>query len=276
MKRELPVITIEGTEFMVDVNAFKLHEKDNPENVISFEDMRDVDDGYVFSYSPGRRNIPPLFGRDSNRSITVKIPEWVALDPVGMAEKYGLTPEKLQGKTDFDVMVDQEALNRRINEGMLPTVRIADHIFYVDLRMNMLRPKDDFASNGIVFSEIESYNLEITDEYLIPYNPLTHEFQDIDCERITEYPKDLIAVRFPCEWVLDPIGWNRCSGMDELCDLKYIGPQSHFNAETIPWEKTFLCDIIKENRLQQGKQVEDKGIQPDSDEEQQLKKGCKR
>ena len=49
---------------------------------------------------------------------------------------------------------NQEAYDMRVNKGMLPTIDIAGHTFYVDIRMDMLRPKDDFLSKGIVFSDI--------------------------------------------------------------------------------------------------------------------------
>ena len=50
MERELPTINIEETDFFVDVSKFELKEKSNEQNVIPFEDMRDVGDGYVFEY----------------------------------------------------------------------------------------------------------------------------------------------------------------------------------------------------------------------------------
>ncbi|WP_204328339.1 hypothetical protein, partial [Stenotrophomonas maltophilia] len=75
--------------------------------------------------------------------------------------------------------------------------------------MDMLRPKDDFLSKGIVFSDIQNYYDEDKRTYTIPYNPKTHEFQEPDYRNIKELPKDLIAVSFPSERLLDRIGWNR-------------------------------------------------------------------
>ena len=40
----------------------------------------------------------------------IEIPEFVGLDPVGMAQKYGLTVDEVKTKTDFELMVDQYAL----------------------------------------------------------------------------------------------------------------------------------------------------------------------
>ncbi len=57
-------------------------------------------------------------------------------------------------------------LDLRLNKGMLPTLDIAGHTFYVDLRMNKLRPKDDFISKGIDFTEIKT-TMIVTDGHLL-------------------------------------------------------------------------------------------------------------
>lgn len=229
----------------VDINKVELREKDNPVNTISIYEMRDVEDGYAFNYSLPEKNIPSLIS--NGKEILVKIPELVVLDPAGMAEKYKLTPEELENKTDFDLMVDQQVFDMRVNKGMLPTVDIEGHTFYVDIRMDMLRPKDDFLSKGIVFDEIDHYFSEEANAYIIPYNPKTHEFQELVYDSILEVPKDLIAIQFPFQRDLDPIGWNRNGGWNIKEDLKRIGLKSHFEAKTIPWKETFLPQIITEN-----------------------------
>lgn len=245
MERELLSINIEGTDFWVDINKVELREKDNPVNTISIYEMRDVEDGYAFNYSLPEKNIPSLISK--GKEILIKIPELVVLDPVGMAEKYKLSLEELKNKTDFDLMVDQTAFNDRIQKGMLPTINIEGHTFYVDIRMDMLRPKDDFLSKGIVFDEIDHYFSEETNAYIIPYNPKTHEFQELDYDSILEFPKNLIAVQFPFQRDLDPIGWNRNGGWNIKDDLKRIGLKSHFEAKTIPWKETSLPQVIREN-----------------------------
>jgi len=147
MRRELPIVSLDGVEFIVDVKKLELREKADPKNVVSFENMSEAGDGYYFECKPKGRNDYPDF----------KMPQWVFLDPVGMAKKYGFTLEELAGKSDFEVMVDQKALELRINTGRLPTIKIAGHTFYVDARLDKLRPKDEFLSKGIVFSEIDHY-----------------------------------------------------------------------------------------------------------------------
>lgn len=248
MKRQLPVINIEGTDFLIDVIKLELREKGSSKNTISIFDMRDVGDGYVFFYGLEEKNIPHLFS--SNEKTTVKIQELVKLDPEGMAAKYNVTD--VIGKSDFDLMVDQEALHKRIRLGNLPTVDIAGHTFYANARIDLLQPKDDFMTIGINFSEIHHYFDEDKNQYIIPYNPKTHEFQELDYDNITEYPKELLAIEFPHEQVLDPVGWNRNNGFNETQNLKEIGLKLHFKAQIIPWNETGIDETIKENikRLQ--------------------------
>jgi hypothetical protein len=243
IKRELPVINIEGTEFLVDVNKLELQEKANPKNTISIFHMRDLGDSYQFWYGLQEKNIPHLYS--SNEKITVTIPELVKLDPQGMADKYNSAD--ITGKSDFDLMVDQDALRKRIRLGQLPTVDIAGHIFYADARIDLLRPKDDYTTMGICFSEIKHYFDEEKNGYIIPYNPATHQFQELDYDTITEYPKELLAVEFPHEYTLDPVGWNRANGFDETQNLKKTGLRLEFTSRTIPWNETGIDDTIKEN-----------------------------
>ena len=148
----------------------------------------------------------------------------------------------------------EKAYDLRVNKGVLPTVDIAGHTFYVDLRMNMLRPKDDFLSKGIKFSKVESYYDLEARTYTIPYNPTTHEFQEPDYKNIKELPKDLIAVEFPSERLLDRIGWNRKYGFELTHGLVHQGLKLQFEAKLIPWEKTFLVDLIKSNLKTEKKQ----------------------
>ncbi|OJW80319.1 MAG: hypothetical protein BGO69_05515 [Bacteroidetes bacterium 46-16] len=256
MKRELPVYNIQGTTFIVDVDQGLLAEKGNPNNVIYFSDLSDKDSHYEMLYDLRDKNWPPGIGPMDEQMINVRIPNRTDLDPEGMAIKYGLPIEAVKGKKDFDIMVDQQAYKERLN-GKLVTIDIAGHTFYVDIRMDMLRPKDDFLSEGIVFSKIDHYYSDDQDRYIIPYNPKKHEFQDIDYEAITAIPKDLIVISFPHESKMDPIGWNRKIGLNETSDLKEANVHSHFEAKTIDWKETPIEQIIQKN-LQRQQQLQQK------------------
>ncbi|MGN7706856.1 hypothetical protein [Chryseobacterium sp. 22543] len=257
MEHKKPVRVIEDTEFIVNIDRLQLEEKANPYNIILFSNMKETENGYEFEYCRYDKNIPHFFHSDN--SVTVHLPPLKELDPEGMARRYDLSVDDLKRKTDFEIMVDQAAYHKRVVMGMLPTFDIRGHHFFVDIRMDMLRPKDDFLSKGIVFSEVEGYYLEESEKYLIPYNPKTHEFQAPVYDAITEFPKDLIAVEIPLERYLDPIGWNRMYGLGQNTDLKWLDLKSHHTAVIVPWKDTFLSPIVEANlrREQRQKPKED-------------------
>src|SRR3546814_3269854 len=91
-----------------------------------------------------------------------------------MAEKYGISLADLEGKTDYDVMVDQKALELRL-AGSLPTIDISGHTFYVDYNMGMLRPKDDFLSKGITFKDMDYCYDEYARRCVVTYDPRSEE-----------------------------------------------------------------------------------------------------
>lgn len=259
---EMPIVKIEGTEFLLDVNEVLLREKGNPENTISFFEMDDEGHGYSFEYNRQSRNMPDPWDATSDIT-TVRLLQLVEMDPEGMALKYGFAVEEIKGKTDFDLMVDQKALEERL-QGRLTTIDIAGHTFYVDIPMDMLRPKDDFLSKGIVFREISYYYNEDEESYAIPYNPSRREFQELDYENLTEFPKDLVVVEFPSECFLDPIGFNRKHGFPMLEGLKETQVHAHFTAKVIDWKETGLQETIDQNRKRLGLQGQEEKPQKSS------------
>jgi hypothetical protein len=247
MKSELPTINIMGTDFIVDVEKFELREKTDESNKLILADWHEKGNGYGFYYDTSVKNTPYDPGYRNNTTSYVTIPEFVKMAPQEMANKYGITLDEVNGKSDFELMVDQKAYDERVNKGMLPTIDIAGHTFYVDIRMDMLRPKDDFLSNGIVFSDIDNYFDEERNAFFIPYDPKKHEFREIDYETITAIPKDLMVVSFPNQTILDPIGWNRQFGSKLTYGLKDKELKSQFTAKPASWEDIYVPQKIKEN-----------------------------
>lgn len=192
MEKELPIINIEGTDFIVDVMKDELREKANPENVMSIDRLRinGSGDGYSFFYDLSTKNFPTEertyelgFSKDL---VEAKMPDLVSIDPVSMAEKLNLTVEEVKRKTDYELRIEPGSLlDLRWNKGILPTIDIAGHTFFVDLQMDKLRPKDDFKSIGISFAEIKEYYDRDRRAYVIPYNPTTREFQQDDVLKMT-------------------------------------------------------------------------------------------
>lgn len=244
MEKELSIYTDPdyGIEFIVDVEKFEFRERANPRNCYTLEDMINLgEEGYRFEH----------FDKTSRQDLTINPPQFVTIAPKQMAEKYNKAVEEILLLTDFELMVDQQALTRRIKHGELPTVEIDGHIFYADARIDLLRPKDDFSTMGISFDELEDWYVDEKNTYAFPYDPKTHEIGKIEWDKVVEYPKDLLFVEIPFVKTLDPVGWNRKWGWGEVEGLKETGLRLDFKAELVPWNKSGIDEIISENRLKQ-------------------------
>lgn len=263
MKRDLPIINIHGTDFWVNIEKLELTEKVNEKNVIPFGYMRDVSGGYEFDYGLESRNIRNIW--TDEESVRVTIPPLVELDPIGISQKYNVPMEQLKGKTDFEIMVDQQAFDLRVNKGVLPTINIADDVFYVVLDKERLIPKDNPSSEGIPLPSFVQYD-QVLGENVFAYDPKKQEITELDYLKITEIPKNLIAIRLPFSFTLDPVGWNLITNRDVKFGLKTSNLKMQFNAPQISWEKTDLPDIIKENkeelRQKQTERMKQSSIKP--------------
>ncbi|UIR57845.1 hypothetical protein LZQ00_08490 [Sphingobacterium sp. SRCM116780] len=236
-ERDLPIYKCGNFEWIVDVNKNELREKGNEKNRHSIFEMKDLTDAYYFE----------CYHEEMKKNVPVSVPQLTRLDPEGMCKKYKVTD--VSGKNDFDVMVDQEAFHRRIKLGQLPTISICGHTFYADARNDFLRPKDDFSTMGISFSELRDHYVPMKKCYMFPYNPKTHRLQDLDYDNIREYPKDLVFVKVPFVRVLDPVGWNRKNGFRETDFLKELGLKLRFVGRIIPRQKVGIDELIARNQL---------------------------
>ncbi|PZO35054.1 MAG: hypothetical protein DCE86_00170 [Flavobacteriaceae bacterium] len=236
MERKLPVITIEGTDFIVDVENMLLRELERKPNSISIFHMKEVEGGYQFIYDKLERNIS-IWSTASEMHVVVDIPELVKLDPVGMSDKYGVPIGELGTKTDFELMVDQEALKRRLG-GELPTIEILGDIFFVDIENDRFRPVGDAQSDGISITELEQYYNGEKEAYVIPYNRETRTVEKLSDDEISSIPVSMVAVRIPFELQLDPIGFHRrWYGKEESQFLKEYNVRLQFKAEVLSWEE---------------------------------------
>ncbi len=260
MERQLPTLTIHGTSFTVDVVKEALIEAENSNNIIPFKEMLYKGDHYAFSYDLLERNLPGIM---SSAFDDVQIPPMVKLDPEGVALKYSKGVDEIRVKTDFEIIIDQDLYKRRLS-GHLPVIEIMNHPFYVDVRMDSLRPKDDFTTLGIRYSEIDDYIHPDDQRYLIPYHPSSHTIKEIDTEQITAIPKDVFLIEIPTLEKLDPVGYARHHGF-EIEQIVMANPiEKNMVAKIIDWKETGLQQIIEKNlSKKQSKEVNNKiGNQP--------------
>lgn len=244
MKRQLPIHVIEGTRFIVDLQQGELRQEDRPENVISFKDMQYKESHYTFEYDQSTKNLPFSFTADPKNIIEVQVPPMVKLDPEGMAEKYKVSVTSLQDKSDFDIIVDKELLQERLN-GKLPIINIAGRDFIIDFQLKELRPKDNF-STSIRLHELH-YSL-YEEKYLAFYHIASHKIIEIDPARIKELPQGVVQIEIPFERKLDPVAAAREYGVDYKDMLVKYPIHKNLEAKVIPIEKTSLPYLVKTNR----------------------------
>jgi len=247
-ERVLPTYKIQGTEFIVDVNQLELREKANPKNVISISDMSERSiEGYSFSYNIKGKNLSKSYDTNSKH---IEIPDFVKLDPVGMAKKHNIPIDKITEVRDFNLMVNQNTFDKIAYTTIKPTIDIAGHPFYIDLDKNRLCPKNDIWSRGIIFSELDYYYSHIEKAYFIPYNEKTHTFQEVSLNE-KEIPENLIVVRIPHEHTLNPIWKNKRMDFNKSDFLKKGGVHLHYETKVISWDHTRFAETIKRNKDQE-------------------------
>lgn len=248
--RVLPTYEIHGTEFIVDVNRLELREKANPKNTIPLSDMEEnAVRGYRFWYSPKTKSLTSYSEREAKYT---EIPDFVELDPTGMAKKHGISEDRMAEMDDFKLMVDQDAFDKIAHKGIMPTIDIAGHTFYIDLPKDKLHPKDDIWSRGILFSELHYYYSQKENTFTIPYNKLTRTFQEVSPDA-KEIPEGLIVVQLPGKRLLDPIRQNKAGGLNNSDFLKKKGVRLHFEARVIPWLHTRFAETVKMNNASEAR-----------------------
>ncbi|SFB79669.1 hypothetical protein SAMN04487891_102384 [Flagellimonas taeanensis] len=151
----------------------------------------------------------------------------------------------------------EEALEKRLS-GELPTIDIAGQIFYVDIGMDCLRPKNIFATLGIQFSEIRKHYSWLEENYVFTYNPKTYESQEVDYTNIHSIPENLLLVELPSKRKLDPVGYARINGYEVNPFVKEVGIRSHFKAKIRPLKAHLLEQQRLDKEFRKSMQEEDR------------------
>ncbi|WP_025144945.1 hypothetical protein [Pedobacter jeongneungensis] len=244
LPRTLPRINIERTEFIVDVMKEEIRQAYKPNNSIQYSEMYYRGSHYILDFDLDTKNIE---SDDSDNVKEVKIPSMGDSDPVGMSLKTGKTIEEIKDKTDFELIVNRDALAQRLS-GILPVIEIKGHPFYVDLKMDALRPKDDFLSEGIKFPDIAYDSTADGKYYWVSYDPVNHEYRELDLREIIELPNNIVIIEIPMEEYLDPVGYARMGGWDLEETIMRYGLTQHSIAREVPWSETSIPEIIEFNR----------------------------
>lgn len=134
-------------------------------------------------------------------------------------------------------------------QGVLPILEIKDHPFYVDIRLMQVRPKDNFLSAGLDLNEGGQWN-ESKRQYTFYYDFKKMEEASIGRD-ITALPKNVVMIKFPGPYELDPVAMARMNGKDPQTYLKSYPMKLYHKAEVIALENTPLMDLVSKNKQQQ-------------------------
>jgi len=243
--RQPPIVTIEGTSFLVDINRQVLRQTNDAENEISFIDhMQDLGTYYLLRYNADKKQ-PAFDGEDTKVVKLVIIPPLAQLDPQGMSEKYGLPVDELNNKTDFEIIVDQRALLLR-HQGILPQIDLAGELFIVDLRLNELRHAQNF--HPVI--SLKSFDFNQSGQYFEGYyHTALKQVVSVD-PGLTELPPNLVKLRLPNALGLDPVGVASATGLDERRLLRRFPVVARLKAQVIPISETGLPALVQRNRQQ--------------------------
>jgi hypothetical protein len=246
MKRQLPTHSIHGTEFMVDVDKGELIQTDDPDNIIWFGNLNDKGDHYEMCYDLRDKNWVTPVGPMNDNTVDVTIPLMSALDPEGMAIKYGDPTVYLKGMTEQQYIHGLAMLADRHN-GELPKVIISLDAFQVDVAHHRLVHTEE---PGLT---IDLKKMDLSDDgetYKGFYSSQKSQLVEIDpC--ITALPEWIFLIEFPNELRLDPVGAARLYGLDEKDVLARYPVQQNRHAKLTPLSETGLPALIAQNLKKQ-------------------------
>lgn len=238
-----PGYSIGHTHFIVDIEKQALVEFQRPANEISFiRDMQDLQTHYLLRFDPKTGSAAGGQLADDLVQL-IKVPQLTELDPLNMSAKYGIPAAQLKGKSDFEVMVDQEALAIR-RQGKLPLIDVNGEDFVVDLRMQELRHAEYF------YPILSLHSFELTNDgwnYEAFYHPIMKQTVEID-PKLLEMPDHIVRIKLPNEIGLDPVSAARIYGIDERELLRRYPIQKDLKAEIIPLSETGIPRLIQQNK----------------------------
>ena len=237
--RERPRLRIFNREYFVDIEKNCLEDVKNKRKKISFHDLDYTENSYIIRPVNFPGDI--LWLSDFKR---LEIPLKVHLDPEGMCRKYKLTREQLNGKDDFEIIVDQQKYNDRVNNGKLPVLDIVGDLFFVDVRLKEARLTTDPLTKIDLGPWLDEW---LTMKYRLFYDKQQKQAVLID-RSISEYPKNVVWVEIPPDERLDPVAVARDLNRDIKSYLLSHPFEQELKAKVVPLWRTELAAVVKSNK----------------------------
>ena len=242
----LPTIKLGSFDYEIDVSLFELRQVDQPFNTVSFRDLEIENGKYqLFTDQEG------VLGDFDYLPNLHQIDQLVKLAPEEIAKVYGISKDKLPNN-DKDLRPHPDFIIERIEKGKLPIIRIVDEDYFIDTRMEELRSCSD-PFKRIVLDENSPRRFDENDNRFVYFYDVLNRKIDHEYGLLTELPKNHVFIVLPDIVTLDPVSAGRKYCNDATSLLNSYPLQTRMEARIVLPEKTFLPQLIRENKLEQEK-----------------------
>ncbi|WEK36109.1 MAG: hypothetical protein P0Y53_01225 [Candidatus Pseudobacter hemicellulosilyticus] len=251
MERELPEFDIMGYVFQVDVYSSCFRMKHYPNTQLSIFNMDLLENGYGFEF---KKSSGALINYSGSEYVTVN---WLAhYDPQTMSEKYDKPLDEVIGKSDFDIIVDKDALNRML-KGKHVRVDILGEQYELD--GDYLRPLRKSIDSGIDLSN----DYGPLEGIVVPYDPILKVVPELDHDTITAVPEGIVYIDIPPLAVLDPVTYSREWNLNLKLTAMQFPPKLLHIAKEVGVEESGVLTSIEINKKRMAKKAKkSKGRKP--------------
>jgi hypothetical protein len=217
------------------------------QQVIDFEDQRNMMPFSSFKLNGAGERCINYKGCD----IQIRLPEILFKAPFGDNEILIKAINSTCAKKGFRLV--DEAMRLRLDNGVLPKLKIADAIWTADALLYQISDTD---SHGGVIS-LKDMVMDKNKEYhLLEYDKLNKKQSNLKIYELIDMPQNIAIVTFPNVDIIDPVGCARREGLSDTHYLVEIPVIAYHTAKMIPLEQTPIHKVIKQNRKRKGLPVQ--------------------
>lgn len=239
---DFPKIELGGFTYEIDVSLFEIRQVDQPFNTVSIRELEMENGKYqVFTDDRG------VLGDFNYLPHKHEIDQLIKLVPQEIAKVYGISQDRLPNN-DSDLRSHPDFIVERIEKGKLPIIRIVDEDYYIDARMEELRSCSD-PFKRIILDEISPRRFDENDNRFVYFYDVLNRKVDYEYGLLTDLPKNHVFIVLPDMVTLDPVSAGRKYCNDPTALLDSYPLQNRMEARIVLPEKTFLPELIKENKI---------------------------
>jgi hypothetical protein len=266
MNYGLPIYKIDGTKFIVDLRNNRLCKLGSSDQELFFRDMIYRDSGYLCKVE--RNWIGKYNGHNEFGQLYIEVPHKAILDPKTMARLTDRQLREIKGKTDFELVVNQNDYHER-RKSVLPRVDINGKVYRFDGETGLFSAK----GSALPALDAQRFVLHKFEPTMSAYfDTKDNCLVDLDFRNLTQMPADVIRITLPIPFVIDGYGAAKRNGFEVKDTLMRYPTQTFFIAKIIPLEETAVGELFrKAGRSRDDIKANKTGIKKSSQPNQQQK-----